>query len=74
MKNQEELKIMSKTIASVEHTEKVHKLTISDILQMNNENVIPTDIVDKLYYHLLDSNKVREELRDETWWYKQCYL
>ena len=56
--------MLSKTIASVEHTEKVHELTISDILQMNNENVIPTDIVDKLYYHLLDSNKVREELRE----------
>ncbi len=56
---------MSKTIASVEHTEKVHNLTISDILQMNNENTIPTDIVDNLYYHLLDSNKVREELKDD---------
>ena len=56
---------MSKTIASAEHTEKVNDLTISDILQMNNENVIPTDIVDKLYYHLLDSVKVREELKDE---------
>ena len=55
---------MRKTIASAEHTEKVNDLTISDILQMNNENVIPTDIVDKLYYYLLDSNKVREELRD----------
>jgi len=58
--------MISKTIASVEHTEKVNDLTISDILQMNNENVIPTDIVDNLYYHLLDSNKVREELKDET--------
>ena len=56
--------MISKTIASVEHTEKVHDLTISDILQMNNENIIPTEIVDKLYYHLLDSNKVREELKD----------
>ena len=55
----------SKTIASAEHTEKVNDLTISDILQMNNENVIPTDIVDKLYYYLLDSNKVREELKDD---------
>ena len=66
MKNQEEVKIMSKTIASAEHTEKVNDLTISDILQMNNENVIPTDIVDKLYYYLLDSNKVREELKNES--------
>ena len=57
--------MLSKTIASAEHTEKVNDLTISDILQMNNENVIPTDIVDNLYYHLLDSNKVREELKDE---------
>ncbi len=57
---------MSKTIASAEHTEKVNDLTISDILQMNNENLIPTDIVDNLYYHLLDSVKVREELKDET--------
>ena len=65
MKNQKEVKIMSKTIASAEHTEKVNDLTISDILQMNNENLIPTDIVDKLYYYLLDSNKVREELKDE---------
>ena len=66
MKNQEEVKMLSKTIASWEHTEKVHDLTVHDIIQMNNENVIPTDIVDNLYYHLLDSVKVREELRDET--------
>ena len=58
--------MLSKTIANVEHTEKVHKLTISDILQMNNENAIPTDIVDNLYYHLLDSVKVREELKDDS--------
>jgi len=56
--------MLSKTVASVEHTEKVHDLTISDILQMNNKNIIPTEIVDNLYYHLLDSNKVREELKD----------
>ena len=56
--------MLSKTVVSVEHTEKVHNLTISDILQMNNENIIPTEIVDNLYYHLLDSNKVREELKD----------
>ena len=43
----------------------VHDLTMHYIIQMNNENVIPTDIVDKLYYHLLDSNKVREELKDD---------
>ena len=55
---------MSKTIASAEHTEKENDLTISDILQMNNENVIPTDIVDKLYYYLLDINNIIEELRD----------
>ena len=33
---------------------------------MNNENLIPTDIVDNLYYHLLDSVKVREELKDDS--------
>ena len=57
--------MLSKTIASWEHTEKVHDLTVHDILQMNNENVIPSYIVDNLYYHLLDSVKVREELKDE---------
>ena len=56
---------IASSIASWEHTEKVHDLTVHDIIQMNNENVIPTDIVDNLYYHLLDSVKVREELSND---------
>ena len=55
--------MISKTIASWEHTEKVHDLTVHDIIQMINENIIPTDIVDNLYYHLLDSKAIRKKLR-----------
>ena len=57
--------MLSETDASYEHTEKVNNLTMYDILLMNNRNVIPDDMVDKLYYHLLDSVKVREELKDD---------
>jgi len=44
------------------HTVKVEKLTIADCLQLSNEGFIPDDLMDKLYYYLLDSKKIRKKL------------
>ena len=46
------------------HTLKVEKLTIADLLQLSNEGFIPDDLIDKLYYYLLDSKKIREKLKN----------
>ena len=45
------------------HTIKVEKLTIADCLQLSNEGLIPDDLIDKLYYYLLDSKKIRKKLK-----------
>jgi hypothetical protein len=47
-----------------EHTLKVEKLTIADLLQLSNEGFIPDDLIDKLYYYLLDSTKIRKKLEN----------
>ena len=47
-----------------EHTLKVEKLTIADLLQLSNEGFIPDDLIDKLYYYLLDSTKIRKKLKN----------
>ena len=44
------------------HILKVEKLTIADLLQLSNEGFIPDDLIDKLYYYLLDSKKIRKKL------------
>ena len=44
------------------HTVKVEKLTIADCLQLSNDGFIPDDLIDKLYYYLLDSKKIRKKL------------
>ena len=54
--------IDAKTEASDEHKEKVCQLTISDIIELNNDNLIPSDLVDNLYYYLLDNKAMREKL------------
>jgi hypothetical protein len=54
--------IDAKTEASNEHIEKVCQLTISDIIELNNDNLIPSDLVDDLYYYLLDNKAMREKL------------
>tara|TARA_R100000908_G_C3752750_1_gene147182 strand:- start:147 stop:320 length:174 start_codon:yes stop_codon:yes gene_type:complete len=57
------MKIDAKTEASDEHTQKVLQLTISDIMDLNNEGSIPSDLVDDLYYYLLDNKAIRKELK-----------
>ena len=54
--------IDAKTEESDEHKEKVCQLTISDIIELNNDNLIPSDLVDDLYYYLLDNKAMREKL------------
>ena len=56
------MKIDAKTEASHEHTQKVLQLTISDVMELSNENLIPSDLVDDLYYYLLDKEVIRKEL------------
>tara|TARA_R100001591_G_scaffold8807_1_gene15540 strand:+ start:296 stop:571 length:276 start_codon:yes stop_codon:yes gene_type:complete len=45
------------------HTVKVEKLTIADCLQFSNDGFIPDDLIDKLYYYLLDSKKIRKKFK-----------
>mgnify|MGYP003114811571 FL=1 len=56
------MKIDAKNEASNEHIEKVCQLTISDIMELSNDNLIPSDLVDDLYYYLLDNEAIRNRL------------
>ena len=56
------MKIDAKNEASNEHIEKVCQLTISDIMELCNENLISSDLVDDLYYYLLDNEAIRNRL------------
>ena len=53
----------SQTPPSEEHETKVCSLTVGDLLQMSNDGLINCQDVDKVYYHLLDSVRVREYLK-----------
>jgi hypothetical protein len=53
----------SKTLPSEKHETKVCSLTVGDLLQMSNDGLINCPDIDKVYYHLLDSVKVREYLK-----------
>jgi len=53
----------SKTLPSEKHERKVCSLTVSDLLQISNDGLISCQDVDKVYYHLLDSVRVREYLK-----------
>ena len=46
-----------------EHSHKVDNLKIGDLLGTEYEDLIPPDILDNLYYHLLDSKAIRKKLR-----------
>ena len=51
---------MPKTIKNEPNWE---NLTIADCLQLSNDGFIPDDLIDKLYYYLLDSKKIRKKLK-----------
>ena len=53
--------------ANREHTLKVEKLTIADCLQLSNEGFIPDNLIDELFYYLLDSKKIRKNLIIKDW-------
>tara|TARA_E500000305_G_scaffold98387_1_gene89919 strand:- start:541 stop:753 length:213 start_codon:yes stop_codon:yes gene_type:complete len=48
-----------------EHSHKVDQLTIGRLLSDEYEDLIPADILDDLYYHLLDNKAIRKKLRGE---------
>ena len=50
--------------SSKAHTLRVEKLTIADILQLNNDGYIPDEMTDKLYYFLLDSKALKSKLME----------
>ena len=56
------MKIDAKNEASDEHIEKVCQLTISDVMELSNNNLIPNNLLDDLYYNLLDNKAIREKL------------
>ena len=57
---------LSTNEASPRHRHEVGKLTLYEIMELNNKNLVPTDLVDNLYYFLLDDEKIREELLNES--------
>ena len=56
---------LSTNEASPRHRHEVGKLTLYEIMELNNKNLVPPDLVDNLYYFLLDDEKIREELLNE---------
>ena len=50
--------------SSKAHTLRVEKLTIADILELNNDGYIPDEMTDKLYYFLLDSKALKSKLME----------
>ena len=48
------------------HSHKVDQLTIGKLLSEEYEDLIPSDILDNLYYHLLDSKAIRRKLKNEN--------
>lgn len=50
--------------ANRRHAVKVEKLTIADCLQLSNDGFIQDDLIDNLYYYLLDSKKIRQKLKN----------
>ena len=51
------------TEPSQEHIQKVCQLTIEDIMELDNKGLIPHDLLDDLYYYLLDKETIRKELK-----------
>jgi hypothetical protein len=48
------------------HSHKVDNLTIGKLISPEYEDLIPPDIIDNLYYHLLDSKAIRRKLKNEN--------
>ena len=46
-------------VATSKHTSKVEDLTIGQFMTMANNGLVNNNLLDDLYYHLLDSKKVR---------------
>jgi len=49
-----------------EHSDKVESLTIGALLGIEWEDLIPSDTIDELYYHLLDSKAIRKKLKKKV--------
>ena len=50
---------LAKKPATSEHTSKVEGLTIGQLMFMANDGLVNDNLLDDLYYHLLESKKVR---------------
>lgn len=58
--NKQKLDKLAKEIeASHKHVSDVEDLTIGQLMVMANDGLVNDDLLDNLYYHLLDSKKVR---------------
>jgi|TARA_R110002167_G_C12389717_1_gene625806 hypothetical protein len=55
-------KTYAERIASDEHIERVCKLTISDLFELADNDFISHDIVNDIYYKLLDLKSIRKHL------------
>jgi len=54
----------AKTEASDEHIERVCKLTISDLHELADNNFISHNMVNNIYYTLLDLKSIRKYLQE----------
>jgi len=52
----------AKTEASDEHIEKVSRLSIADLFELADNDFISHDIVNDIYYKLLDLKSIRKHL------------
>ena len=50
---------LAKKPASHKHVSDVEDLTIGQLMVMANDGLVNDDLLDDLYYHLLDNKKVR---------------
>ena len=55
-------KDLAKKPATSGHTSKVEDLTIGQLMFMANDGIVDDNLLDNLYYDLLDSKKVRNYL------------
>ena len=53
-------KDLAKKPATHIHTSKVEDLTIGQLMFMANDGLVNDNLLDDLYYHLLDSKKIRK--------------
>ena len=56
---------LAKTETSTQHMWKVLNLTLFDIMELSDDDIVDANLFDKLYYHLLDNKKLRRELENE---------